>query len=124
MNSVTDIQEYIASLYSIEARHVKRGYCINDSQLCHITNHLLEEAVELQAACLEVHGSPEEQAADVTEEAADVLLLFSHLLLRKGLRFEDVLSKAAEKLRTNWTTDPAEVTAVRKGFSRRTRKDG
>jgi phosphoribosyl-ATP pyrophosphohydrolase len=105
------------------ARHVKRGYTINEVRDHHITNHLIEEAVELQAACLDDCGTDEQREA-VVEEAADVLLLFSHLLLRKGITFGEVMDFAEDKLKKNWTTDPAEVTAVRQGFSRRTRKDG
>lgn len=117
------IDAELRELYDEDAIHVKRGFRIRHTQLRTITNHLIEEAVELQAAIEDDIGTPEQEDA-VWEEAADVLLIYMHLLRKRGMGFMQVCRVAMDKLHKNWTTDPAKVTAVNPGFTRRGRKDG
>lgn len=118
-----DIAARLEQLYAEDAIHVKRGFPIRHSQIRQITNHLIEEVVELQAAIDDDIGTPDQLDA-VWEEAADVLLVYMHLLRKRGMGFMQVCRVAMDKLKTNWTTDPAQVTAVNPGFTRRGRKDG
>ena len=108
--------EKVRQLYEADAIHIKRGFRVRtEGSLMVASNHLIEEAVELQAELL--FG---EKPAQV-EEAGDLLTLFCHILKRGDISLEEVVDSAVEKAERNYTTDPEQVTAVTPGVTRRGR---
>ena len=96
--------------------HIKRGFCISDVTLETITCHLLEEAVELQAECILGGTIPQ-----VRKEAADVLIIFLHLLHKCNISFVEVEKEAEVKLSETFTNDMANITAKTPGLTRKSR---
>lgn len=116
------VLERVKQLYADHSFHVRRGFSIDEMELSQITNHLLEEAVELQAALLNDEG-PEA----ILDEAADVLIVFMHIMVKSSTLshafLDRVYRRAIERIDRNWTNNPAKVTATKAGFSRRNRGD-
>ncbi len=116
------VLERVKQLYTDRSLHIRRGCRIDEMELPQITNHLLEEAVELQAALLNAE-SPEA----VLDEAADVLIVFMHIIIRTSILppsfLNRVYRRAIERIDLNWTNTPSKVTATKPGFSRRNRGD-
>lgn len=112
----------VRRLYTEHSTHVRRGFSIEDMGLPQVTNHLLEEAVELQAALLNEEGPDA-----ILDEAADVLIVLMHLMIKSSTLshefFGRVCHRAHERIDLNWTNDPTQVTATKPGFSRRNRGD-
>jgi len=102
-------------LYEHNAYHVKRGFRINESSPLIASNHLLEEAVELQAEVIEADREA------IIEESGDLLALFCHLIKQTDITLEEVVDSAVNKLNKAYTTNPAEVTAATPGVTRRSR---
>ena len=104
-------------LHNVDAIHVKRGFKLSEATALDASNHMLEEAVELQAEVIAGDGSPE----SVVEEAADTLICYLHLLKRMGVKVDDVTDRAYNKLLEVFTCDPKKVTAVKPGKTRKGR---
>ena len=103
----------VAELYEADAIHIKRGFRVRtEGSLMVASNHLIEEAVELQAELL--FGDRPKQV----EEAGDLLTLFCHILKRGDITLAEVVDSAYEKACRNYTTDPTKVTAHTPGVTR------
>lgn len=110
--------EKVKQLYEADAIHIKRGFRVqSEGSLMVASNHLIEEAVELQAELL--FG---EKPAQI-EEAGDLLTLFCHILKRGDISLEEVVEAALAKAEKNYTTNPDEVTAITPGVTRRGRNN-
>jgi phosphoribosyl-ATP pyrophosphohydrolase len=107
-----EVLDAIDTLLATNAYHVKRGFRINESNALFSITHMLEEAVEFQAAALLGH----DRNATV-EEAADTL----HSLRNCGISLDEVEKVAIEKLAQSFTDDPNKVTAISPGLTRRSR---
>ena len=108
----------IDSLYEQDAIHIKRGFKVRSEGSSTVaSNHLIEEAVELQAEVLE------DNREGTIEEAGDLLTLFCHLLKRCHIPLQEVVDLAVAKLERVYTTDPSKVTAITSGVTRRGRKE-
>jgi phosphoribosyl-ATP pyrophosphohydrolase len=110
--SLIQLEALIHRLHEQGAVHVKRGYSICAATPAVISNHLIEEATELQAACL--FESREQQL----EEAGDLLAILVHLLQEHKMTLDQVAVQAIQKINQVWTVDPNKVTAVANGFTR------
>lgn len=106
----------IERLYEIDAIHIKRGFRVKtDGNKLVASNHLLEEAVELQAEVMV------DNREAIVEEAGDLLTLIVHLLKRCDISFDEVIESAVEKCHRIYTTDPKNITAITPGVTRRGR---
>jgi phosphoribosyl-ATP pyrophosphohydrolase len=117
---ITPLDRLVAAierLYEMEAVHIKRGFCITKATPAVASNHMIEEAVELQAAVL-FEGRNEQLG-----EAADLLMVFLHVLRFTDISIQEVIALAQEKLGKTFTTDPELVTALRDGFTRAARAE-
>ena len=107
----------VAELRDKNAYHRKRGFQLQDSTSTLISNHLLEEAVELQAeACIE------ENREGVIDESSDVLATFLHLVLHCKVDFQEVINRCTEKLLKTFVYDPNDLLTDTPGYSRRHRQ--
>ena len=113
----SDVENIINSLHENNAIHIKRGFYINDGNIHVGSNHLIEEAVEFQAA-LTLGDDRDSQV----EEAADTLICLLSTLNFANITLEEVCQKAVIKISENWTTDSSKVTANKSGFTRSGRK--
>lgn len=130
---IKKIWRRVCKLHEQGAYHVKRGFCLRDSLPFTASNHLIEEATELQAEVVERQINylnqkwTEDDDADnynrSIEEAADVLLVFLHLILVSNLRFKDILKFAWKKLNKNFTLNKDEVLTKTPGFNRSNRNN-
>ena len=118
MATINDVRKAVRHLLDCDAIHIKRGFRISDTNLFTVTNHLLEEAVEFQAAL-----TMSKDADHALDEAADLLMIFTHALAQAGISFDAVCERAESKLLTHWTIDPSKVTAVQPGLTRKSRAD-
>ena len=117
INDVSSLIERIKELHTQGAYHIKRGFSLKDSKKTTASNHLIEEAVELQAEVLD---------GDVitkTEEAADVLLVYLHLLYISGISFADVRDFAQFKLEKDFTLDKSKILTTTPGYTRKNRNE-
>lgn len=112
---IEELIDFIIDLHQHGAIHIKRGFSLRDSSKAIASNHLLEEAVELQAETM--HGTEE----SITEEASDVLAIWLHLLVHCNISFESVVERCHTKLRQTFTFDESETTTNNPGFTRRNR---
>lgn len=106
------LNETVIALHNAGAFHKRRGFRLDAADERDATNHLLEEAVELQAECF--RGRYQTQI----NEAADLLGVFLHLLWMMGIPLPVVVERCAEKLKENFTLDPSEVETATPGFTR------
>lgn len=109
--------EEIQKVYDINAYHIKRGFKIQDQNLTGTSNHLIEEVVELQGAILE---NDKEQSK---QEAADVLLVYLHMLRDMGFTLDEIAEVAQLKLWLSFTPDLKKVKTKKPGFSRTNRAE-
>ena len=105
--------DLIDDLYKLNAYHIRRGFRLKEGSALIASNHLLEEAIELQA---EVIDSDREA---IIEEAGDTLAVFCHLLKRTDISLEEVVESALDKVVRSYTTNPAEITAKNPGVTRK-----
>jgi len=112
---INDLLNKIHELHSSNAQHVKRGFKVSEIPALVISNHLIEEVTELQAEVID-----DDREAFI-EEASHVLAVFLHLLQKQGLSLNEIATRSLKMLETNFTTDPAEVTAVTDGYTRKHR---
>lgn len=117
-NNLTDLVLKIRELIEKGGYHVKRGFKLADVPAVVISNHLLEEAVELQAEVIVGDSS-----LATRQEAADVLLVFLHLLEKTGLPLYLVAETALATLNKEFTLDLANLKTSTPGFSRSARQD-
>ena len=117
MSKIKQLVNRVRELHEQGAYHKKRGFSLKNTKLSVATNHLIEEAAELQAEILD--GSSKNQI----EEAADVLLVYLHLLKISQLEFNDVVKFAADKLEQNFTLNPSEILTTTPGFTRKNRNN-
>lgn len=115
--TLADIIDLVKHLHAERAMHVKRGFCLSDLDVERTSNHLLEEAIELQAEVLEGHRD------GVVDESADVLATWLHLLQYQKIDFQEVLERCRQKLLDVFTFDPEDVLTTTPGYSRRHRQD-
>ena len=103
----------VAELYEADAIHIKRGFRVRtQGNMTVASNHLIEEAAELQAELL--FGDRPHQV----EEAGDLLTLFCHILKRGDITLAEVVDSAVEKAGRNYTMNPLEITAIVAGVTR------
>lgn len=107
----------VAKLHQLGAYHIKRGFSLKDSKLTTASNHLIEEAVELQAEVLD--GDIDSKI----EEAADVLLVFLHLLKISKISLNDVIAFAFKKLTRTFTLDKTKIKTSTPGYTRKNRDE-
>lgn len=117
MNSIKRLNRRIHELHALGAYHKKRGFSLKEAKLSTASNHLIEEATELQAEMLDG------DSATQVEEAADVLLVYLHLLRISNLTLKDVVKFARQKLERNFTLDKSEVLTDTPGYSRKNRNE-
>ncbi len=118
MNAAEFLMDQIRELRDNNYRHKRRGFRLKAVSPEFLTVHLLEEAVELQAEVLT--GGTRTQIVD---EAGDVLCVFLHLLIAKGIPLHDVVSHAMEKLDRALVPD-IESEHTNPGFTRSSRPEG
>jgi len=109
------LHEEIEQLMKAGAYHRTRGFQLRNVPVSVITNHLIEEAVEIQGEAL--HGTPE----GVIMEAGDMLANFIYLLLNRGIDFDDVVAASRRKLPQVFTTNADEIVSTNVGFIRSNR---
>jgi len=117
MRKIEELVDYIQELHDKNAIHKKRGFVLQDTTPLIVSNHLLEEVVELQAEAV-VEGNIEKSV----EESADVLANFLYLLCLLGIDFGDVIDCCNNKLKDVFVFDETEVLTNTPGFSRRHRE--
>jgi phosphoribosyl-ATP pyrophosphohydrolase len=100
---INELDLKIRALHKAGAYHRKRGFRLNEAEPVLASNHVIEEAVELQAEC--VYGTYHSQL----DEAADLLCVWLHLLWLSGVPLSVVLERASQKLDQNFTLNPDEV---------------
>jgi phosphoribosyl-ATP pyrophosphohydrolase len=108
----------VQELHDNGALHKKRGFSLHDSTPELAANHMIEEAVELQAEATIARNRD-----GVVEESADVLATWLHLLIHCDVSFEEVVVRCMEKLRDTFTLDKDQVLTDTPGFTRRNRQD-
>lgn len=114
-NKFSALVDLVVNLHDEGAIHKKRGFSLHDVSVVDISNHLLEETVELQAEVM--HGTHKEQL----DEAADTLAVYLHLLVASGLPPDDVIDRCISKLNHNFTLDKSEVLTDTPGITRKSR---
>jgi phosphoribosyl-ATP pyrophosphohydrolase len=117
MDSILSLAARIQVMSDAGARHHRRGYALADATPSVATNHVLEEAVEFQAAVL--HGS----RGEAEREAADLLLVYLHALQLANCDISIVIAFAHQKLGDTFTCDPAKVLVDKPTFTRAGRAD-
>ncbi|MCK9569390.1 hypothetical protein M0R72_10670 [Candidatus Pacearchaeota archaeon] len=106
----SELFELVRSLHLDNAKHVRRKRRLCDYSVAQCTNHLLEEAVEVQAEILAsgipyVHRCSSWSAEklsnknQIVEEMGDALAVMYHLMIRLELSLESVEERAVLKLR-------------------------
>lgn len=123
--------EAVKSLHYKDAIHVKRGYKLSEASIADNANHLIEEAVEVQAELLKGlregltwYSLQHPLSKDLRQELADLAIVYNHLLVRLNLTPKDVEVEALAKLKDAFTKDPSKVTASKAGVTRSGRDDG
>jgi phosphoribosyl-ATP pyrophosphohydrolase len=116
--TINELINLIRYLIDENAIHKKRGFSLQESTLELAANHLIEEAVELQA-----EATISRNRDGIVEESADVLATWLHLLLLCGVSFDEVVDKCAKKLNQEFTFSKNEVLTDMPGFTRRNRQD-
>jgi len=114
--SIQNLVDLIDKLHEQDAYHIKRGFPLSEATPLIASNHLLEEAMEIQAEIIDGSGKDL-----ITEEAGDLLAVFCHLLKMSGISLDEVAGAAMSKLNTVYTTNPDEVTATISVVTRRGR---
>jgi phosphoribosyl-ATP pyrophosphohydrolase len=112
---LADIVQLSKELKEGGAYHIRRGFQLSDCDEREISNHLIEEAVELQAEMF--RGTRETQL----EEASDLICVLSHAIEFCGFTVEELMQKAKEKLDANFTYNENQVQG--NGFNRSNRVD-
>lgn len=118
LSGIDELLILVQKLHDDGAIHKKRGFSLHDSTRELAANHMIEEAVELQAEATISHDR-----AGIVEESADVLATWLHLLIHCDVPFEEVVSRCMTKLEDTFTMDPDEVITTTPGFTRRNRQD-
>lgn len=108
----------VQELHDNGAIHKKRGFSLHDSTAELSANHMLEEAVELQAEATIARNRD-----GVVEESADVMATWLHLLIHCDVAFEEVVARCMEKLGDTFTLDEDQILTDTPGFTRRNRQD-
>ena len=117
MKNVEEMIAKVSELYENDAIHVKRGFRLRTQGNSLVaSNHLMEEVAEFQAEIIECNRE------FMLEEAGDVFMIFCHILKRNNISLDEVAASACEKLKRSYTLDPAQVTAIKAGVTRRGRK--
>ena len=119
MKEIQDLLDYVEELHQKDAIHVRRGFKLSQATALDASNHLLEEAIELQAEVIQ--NQEFGYTDDMLDEASDVLVCYLHLLRRKCMPLSKVAEHAKEKLQRAFTTDPSKVTAIKPGVTRKGR---
>lgn len=118
MGSFDKLIALVKELHDKGSYHKKRGFSLRDSTAQLASNHMIEEAVELQAEATITHDR------DATiEESADVLATWLHLLLHCEIVFQEVVDRCDSKLREIFTDDPSEIGTTTPGIMRRHRQE-
>ena len=115
--TVQDLDLIVRNLYDKGAYHIKRGFQLGTGTLATATNHFLEESVELQAE-VTCNGT----YASIIDKAADVLVVYLHLLYKSGVPLQNVINTATVKLDQNFTLDKSKIKTDTPGFTRRARR--
>lgn len=113
----------VCDMHNSGAYHIKRGFSLKDSTSFTASNHLIEETVELQAEVVCADGCKQFSQTKALEEAADVLLVFLHLLKVSNLNIYTVLKFARDKLKRNFTLDKSKILTNTPGFNRSNRNE-
>lgn len=119
LSNIDRLLAFIQELHDLGAIHRKRGFSLQEATVELAANHLIEEAVELQAEATISHDK-----AGVIDESADVIAVWLHLIILSDVSFEEVVVRCIEKLGEAFTLDKNEVLTDTPGFTRRNRQDG
>jgi len=111
-----ELYEYVEWLHKVDAYHRKRGFRLSEASDTICTNHLIEEAVELQAEVLN------DDDAGIVNECSDLMACVIHLLVSRNISIDDVQHAALKKLGSVFTTDKDEVLTSKPGFARSNRE--
>lgn len=123
MSTNTDLArllDMIDTLIETGAYHKRRGFKLADASPIFTGNHLIEEAAELQAEVILSEALDNYNA--VVEEAADTLLCLLHIIKLMRIEPAMVIAIAQSKLSDTFTTNEAEITAIKPGGTRRSRQ--
>lgn len=112
---IEKLTDFVRHLHKNGARHKNRGFSLHDSNRYLASNHMLEEAVELQSA------AQFEDRQAVVEEGGDMLAVFLHLLLHCGVDFNEVVDECYRKLDEVFVLDDEQVKVESPTLSRRGR---
>lgn len=100
MTTFTDVWEEIERLRSVHARHRKKNFVITAVTPAVQSNHLIEEAVELQA---EVVSDPYDGRRDaIICEAADTLVVLMHMMILHDINGSELLQASMRTLADHW----------------------
>jgi hypothetical protein len=89
------------------ARHRKKGFRITQLQPPLQSNHLIEEAVELQAELLgPIYVG---RRAAIVGEAADTVVVLLHLLIQCGIEPDELLPACLKSLSDHWDSGEEKV---------------
>ena len=114
-SDLESLDRRIQQMHKAGSIHRRRGFRLSDATPELASNHMLEEAVELQA---EVQwGNYQSQI----EEAADLLNVFLHLLWMSGIPLTAVVAAGHQKLTDNFTEDEKFINP-KSGVTRRSRE--
>jgi phosphoribosyl-ATP pyrophosphohydrolase len=111
-----ELYDFVEELHKRDAIHIKRGFRLSEASDVVNANHLLEEAVELQAEVI----SGNKKA--ILEESADVLACFLHLLVRQGINIDELCSITKTKLEKVFSFDENDILTSTPGLTRKNRK--
>lgn len=114
--TIEDVDRKVAELIDAGAWHKRRGFRLRGMYASVMTNRMLEEAVELQAECM--NGT----RAGQIREAADVLGVLLHLWQAFGISLPEVCEQTLQNLRENFTTNAADIETTNPGPLRSNRQ--
>jgi phosphoribosyl-ATP pyrophosphohydrolase len=112
-----DLYEFIQKLHLDDAYHIKRGFRLSEASDIVASNHLVEEAVELQAEIIE------DNYDGILAEAADLVSMLIHVLVNRGIPLCCLEDAAIKKLTETFSIDAADIISTMPGLTRRNRSN-
>lgn len=95
-----DLMLQVAGLIRNNAMHRRRELKLQDATIATCTNHIIEEAVEIQAAALDPRclNAPSPARTALIEEIGDLLGVLCHLMVMANIPAKSVMQWEANKL--------------------------
>ena len=109
----------VEKLHQSPHYHVRRGFGLGDLPVHLASNHLIEEATELQAELL----MPTPDREKVLKELADVIGVFHCICVKLGVTPQMLMTLAATNLQETFTSDTSKVRGPLGGVTRSTRAE-